>query len=130
MKTNLTILAFLLVFTSANLFSQTKDSEKIQSTFHSISSHELLEYAEELSSDKFGGRLSGSPEYIDAAKWCAEKFKEWEIQPANENSYFQYFKNEFSEVNSTGKLVYSSQKNKAIHYRFPEDYLPGSNSCI
>lgn len=129
MKTKLIILAFLTAFISSVSFSQETESEKIFKTYHSISSHELLEYAAELSSDKFGGRLSGSPEYIEAAKWCADKFKEWGIQPANDNSYFQYFKNEYSEVNSIGKLVYSSQKNKAIHYRFPEDYLPGSNSA-
>ncbi len=129
MKTKLILFTLLLTFISVVSFSQTSDSEKIRSTYHSISSHELLEYAAELSSEQFEGRLSGSPGYLDAAKWCAEKFKEWGIQPANNNSYFQYFKNEYSEVNSIGTLIYSSQKNKAIHYRFPEDYLPGSNSA-
>ncbi len=121
--------AFLLTFLSPFAFSQTSDYEKIQSNFHSISSHEILEFAAVLSSEQFEGRLSGTPEYLEAAKWCAGKFKEWGIQPANNNSYFQYFKNEYSEVNSIGKVIYSSQKNKAIHYRFPEDYLPGSNSA-
>lgn len=129
MKTKLIIFVFLFALISFVSFSQEKEAEQISKAYNSISSHELLEYAEELSSDKFEGRLSGSPEYLDAAKWCAEKFKEWGIQPANESSYFQYFKNEYSEVNSIGKLVYSSHQNKEINYRFPEDYLPGSNSA-
>ena len=122
---NLTAFAF---FTLAG-FSQNNNSDKILESFHSISSHEILEYAEELSSEKYKGRLSGSPEYLNVAKWCADKFAEWGVQPANNGSYFQYFPNEFSEVYSTGKLVYSSQKKKEISYSFPDDYLPGSNSA-
>src|SRR5680860_139188 len=83
-------------------FSQTDSSKVILETFHSISSHEILDFANELSSDKYKGRLSGSPEYLEAAKWCADKFSEWGIQPANNGSYYQYFPNEYSEVNSLG----------------------------
>jgi hypothetical protein len=96
-------------------------------TFHSISSHEILDFASELSSDKYKGRLSGSPEYLEAAKWCADKFAEWGIQPANNGSFYQYFSNEYSEVNSLGEVVYSNGKNKTT-LKFPDDYLPGSNS--
>ena len=42
--------------------TQTNDQETILKTFHSISSNELLKYAEELSSEKYKGRLSGSPD--------------------------------------------------------------------
>ncbi|MCK5731324.1 MAG: M28 family peptidase, partial [Draconibacterium sp.] len=125
-KSALFIVTF--TFTSFLSFSQEKDTDAILKTFHSISSHELLDYATELSSEKYKGRLSGSPEYLDAAKWCADNFAEWGIQPANNGSYFQYFPNEYSEVFSIGKLVYSSQSNKEISYSFPDDYLPGSNS--
>ncbi|MCF6358578.1 MAG: M28 family peptidase [Draconibacterium sp.] len=122
---------FLLLF-STLLFSgiaQENKHDKILETFHSISSNEILRFAEELSSDKYKGRLSVSPEYLDAAKWCANKFEEWGVQPANNGSYFQYFPNEYSEVFSIGKLTYSPQKNKTINYSFPDDYLPGSNSA-
>lgn len=114
-----------LVFLS---HSQNINSESIQKSFHSISSHELLEFAEELSSDKYKGRLSGSPEYLEAAKWCAGKFAEWGIKPANNGSYFQEFPNEYSEVLSLGEVVYSDGSNKTT-LKFPDDYLPGSNSA-
>lgn len=122
---NLTAFAF---FSLAG-FSQNNNSDKIIESFHSISSHEILGFADELSSEKYKGRLSGSPEYLEVANWCADKFEEWGIQPANDGSYFQYFPNEYSEVFSIGKLVYSSQEKKEISYRFPKDYLPGSNSA-
>jgi hypothetical protein len=62
------------------------------------------------------------------AKWCAGKFKEWGVKPANNGSYFQYFPNEFSEVLSLGEVSYSNGK-KTTQLKFPDDYLPGSNSA-
>ena len=110
MKTKSTFITLALVFFAFVIFAQNTDSGKIMKSFHSISSHDLLGFVAELSSEKYKGRLSGSPEYLDAAKWCADKFAEWGVQPANNGSYFQYFPNEYSEVFSIGKLVYSSQK--------------------
>lgn len=110
------------------VFSQQSESEKILKTFHEISSSEILSFAEELSAEKYAGRLSGSPEYLEVAHWCARKFEEWGVKPANNESYFQYFKNEFSEVNSLGEVFYSNGSSK-IKLNFPDDYLPGSNSA-
>ncbi|HRX10168.1 MAG TPA: M28 family peptidase [Draconibacterium sp.] len=122
---------FTLIFALSFAFlshSQTSKTESIEKTFHSISSNELLEFAKELSSDKYKGRLSGSPEYFEAAKWCAAKFAEWGVKPAFNGSYFQEFRNEYSEVLSLGEVVYSG-KNMQKTLSFPDDYLPGSNSA-
>ena len=80
-----------------------------------------------MSAEKYEGRLSGSPEYLEAAKWCASKFEEWGVKPANNGSYFQYFPNEYSDVLSLGEVVYT-KGNEQRKLKFPEDYLPGSNS--
>lgn len=128
MKTKSIFFIVPFIFLTFNLLAQNSDSDKILKNFHSISSHELLEYAKELSSEKYKGRLSGSQEYLEVAKWCAGKFKEWGIQPANNGSYFQYFPNEYSEVLSLGEVVYKNGKNTTM-LNFPEDYLPGSNSA-
>ncbi len=128
MKTKTYIIALVHALISFTVLSQESDTDKILKTFHSISSNDLLKYAEELSSEKYAGRLSGSPEYLEAAKWCAGKFEEWGIKPANNGSYFQYFKNEFSEVKSLGAVVYFNEKEKT-YLDFPEDYFPGSNSA-
>ena len=112
---------------TVNGFAQQSDNDLRLKTFHSISSNELMEFAAELSSDKYEGRLSGTPEYLEVAKWCASKFEEWGVQPANNGSYFQYFPNEYSEVNSLGSVVYFNGDEKT-YLDFLEDYLPGSNS--
>ena len=108
--------------------SQINNLESIQKSFHSISSNEIIGFAEELSSDKYKGRLSGSPEYLESAKWCADKFAEWGVKPAYNGSYFQEFPNEYSEVLTLGEVIYSNGNNKT-KLNFPDDYLPGSNSA-
>lgn len=110
-------------------FSQNEKEEGLLKAFHTISSNDILKYAEELSSEKYKGRLSGSPEYLDAAQWCAGKFEEWGIQPANNGSFFQYFPNEYSEVFTKGSVIYSPGKGKKTSLRFPDDYFPGANSA-
>ncbi|WP_372946847.1 M28 family peptidase [Mariniphaga sp.] len=121
----------LLLFTAFHFagFTQETKPNKLLNTFHSISSHEILEFAEELSDEKYKGRLSGSPEYLQAARWCAGKFEDLGILPASNGSYFQYFPNAYSEVYSTGSFSYTAKGNKKINYTFPEDYFPGSNSA-
>jgi len=119
------LLLFVFVFTYN---SSGQNNEDLLETFHSISSHELMDFVEELTSEKYKGRLSGSPEYYEVAKWCAGKLEEWGIQPANKGSYFQNFPNEYSEVLSLGEVIYTNGKRQKV-LNFPEDYLPGSNSA-
>lgn len=129
MQLNTIFFALFFVFFRFAGFSQIVISEKITGTFHSISSNEILEFAEELSAEKYKGRLSGSPEYLEAAKWCAGKFEEWGVLPANNDSYFQYFSNAYTEVYSSGSFSYFSGTKKKVQFTFPEDYFPGSNSA-
>lgn len=123
-------LFFIAFFFSLQLFAQ--DGEKaILKTFHSISSHDLLNYAGELSSDKYKGRLSGSPEYIQAAEWVADQLKQAGVKPGmSDGTYFQWFPNAYCEVFSPGSVTLLDAKNKPIkNYKFPDDFFPGSNSA-
>lgn len=123
-------LFFIALFFSHQLFAQ--DREKaILKTFHSISSHDLLNYAAELSSDKYKGRLSGSPEYIQAAEWVADQLKQAGVKPGmSDGTYLQWFPNAYCEVFSPGSVALLDTKNKPIkNYQFPEDFFPGSNSA-
>lgn len=109
-----------------------QDQEKaILKTFHSISSHDLLNDAAELSSPKYGGRLSGSPGYMAAAQWIADQLKQAGVKPGmSDGTYFQYFPNAYSDVLNPGKVVLLAGKNNSQkEYKFPDDYFPGSNSA-
>lgn len=98
--------------------------------FHNISSHDLLEFATELSTEKYGGRLSGSPGYDAVARWVAGLLQEWGVQPgANDGSYFQRFSNPWTEVLHPGSVKIFGQNSEDMLLRFPDDYYPGSNSA-
>lgn len=108
-----------------------EDAEFLQ-VFHSISSHEILGYVEEMSADRYLGRLSGTPEYMEVAQWVADLLAGWGIQPAGDGgSYFQWFDMPYSEVLSAGALsvtLREGEEETVIRYSFPEDYYPGTNS--
>jgi hypothetical protein len=109
-----------------------QDHEKaIRSTFHSISSHDLLDYAAELSSEKYKGRLSGSPGYEAAANWVADQLKNSGVKPGmTDGTYFQWFPNAYSDVLTPGSIILlDGNNNQQKEYNFPDDYFPGSNSA-
>jgi hypothetical protein len=109
-----------------------QDQEKaILSKFHSISSHDLLNYAAELSSAKYKGRLSGSPGYEAAANWVADHLKLSGVKPGTmDETYFQWFPNAYSDVVTPGSItLLPGNNNQQKEYSFPDDYFPGSNSA-
>ncbi|MGM0504396.1 MAG: hypothetical protein ACQESQ_07225, partial [Bacteroidota bacterium] len=127
------ILSLLLLFGTYSLRSQEFDLNSLPETFHSISSHEILDYAKKLSSEEFKGRLSGSPEFMQAANWVANQLESWNVKPmGDDGTYFQYFDNPYTEIYSSGSVeyIYKDKKgNKIIKdYQFPEEYFPGQNS--
>lgn len=102
--------------------------------FHSVSSHDLLDYAAELSSAPYEGRLSGSPGYEKAARWVALQLESWGIRPLlPDSSYFQWFSNPWTEVLDPGSVILLPSKGVARTTRrvleFPEEFFPGSNSA-
>ena len=123
------ILLFLCLFV-VRVYSQDQ-GKAIRTTFHSISSHDLLNYAAELSSEKYKGRLSGSPEYQAAASWIADQLKHAGVKPGlADNSYFQWFPNAYSEVLTPGSItLLEGNNNQQKEYKFPNEYFPGSNSA-
>ena len=124
------LLIFVWCLSVLHAYPQDQEKAKLTS-FHSISSHDLLSYVTELSSPHYQGRLSGSPGYHAAANWIANQLKEAGIKPGAENNdYFQFFPNAYSEVFSPGSLTLLAGKDNAKkEYKFPDDYFPGSNSA-
>jgi hypothetical protein len=107
-------------------------SAELMQVFHTISSHDLLAYAAEMSDAGYGGRLSGSPGYLAVAAWVASLLEEWGLEPYGDNgTWFQMFDNPYSEVFDSGALSVRMERDGealTLAYSFPEDYFPGSNS--
>lgn len=133
MKKYTTVAAVVLLLFSWGLMAQEKPEPSYLKAFHSISSHELMGYVAEMSKDKYKGRLTGSPEFIEIANWTADYLKEWGVTPAGDNgSYFQWFDLPWTDVLEPGSITLEipvaggSVITKG--YELAEDYYPGSNS--
>jgi len=106
--------------------------QNMDRVIRSISDQKILGYVEELSSEKYAGRLSGTQEYKKAAEWVASFFKKWGISPAGEeNSYLQSFSNPYTVVFEGGELAYHYDRknlNKKKYYEYEKEYYPGAES--
>jgi len=128
------LIAFLAAFSlpAQEQAAKLTDEEKILETFHSISSHPLLEYVRELSSDKYAGRLTGTPEYMMSAEWAVAFFKRWGIKPAgDQGTYFQAFPNPYTLVFKGSEAALDFPVKKDVikkHYRYEDEFIPGSTS--
>jgi len=117
---------------SAQTASATIEKDLLKA-FHMVSSHDLLDYVVELSSEKYKGRLSGTPEFMKSAEWVASKLKEWGLKPGGDKgSYFQMFDLPYCLIKSPGTLSLQSISKTGTGsvktYTFPKDFYPGMNS--
>jgi len=107
--------------------------EKLMESMHSISSHTLFDYVKELSSEKYGGRLTGTESYNESARWVADLLKKWGIEPAVDGkTYFQDFPNPYTLVFPGSHLILHVPLKKNVYiqksYQFETDYVPGATS--
>lgn len=71
-----------------------------------VGKNDLIQTVKTLSSPEFDGRLAGSEGYNKAAKFAADKFKEFGLLPAGDEDYFQLFNIEYNKIVSP--LVFKS----------------------
>ncbi len=124
-------LVFSTVAVQGNQEEKT-DEQKLLEVVHSISSHTLFDYVKELALDKYGGRLTGTQEYLDSADWVVSHFKKWGIAPGGDNnSYLQAFPNPYTLVFEDCEVsLHIPYKNDTIKkiYTYEDDFIPGSTS--
>jgi hypothetical protein len=120
------------VLAAQNQPAELTDEQKILNVMHSISSHTLFDYVKELCSEKYGGRLTGTPEYNASAEWAASLFKKWGIAPAGDSgTYFQSFPIPYTLVFKGCELSLNLPVKDSMvkkYYRFDDEFIPGSTS--
>ncbi len=108
------------------------DQSKIVDAMHLISSNLLYDYVKELTSEKFGGRLTGTREFEACADWVESLLKKWGVQPAGDGgTYRQHFPNPYTVVFPGGSCVLElPQKTEVIRksYRYEDEFIPGGTS--
>jgi len=109
------------------------DEINLLATMHSISTLPLYDYVKELSSEKYDGRLTGTPGFNKAAQWAADLFKRWNLKPAGDKgTYLQSFPNPYTLVLPGGELSLQIPQTNGDRitktYRFEDEYVPGPTS--
>lgn len=107
--------------------------EKLTAAMHTLSSHTILDYVKELSSEKYGGRLTGTAGYNASAQWTASLLEKWGVRPAGDNhTFFQDFPNPYTLVLPGSHVILHIpyKKNVSIekHYQYETEFVPGSTS--
>ncbi len=100
---------------------------------HGISSHTILDWVKVMASERFAGRLTGTPEYDACADWAAGLLKSWKYLPAGDKgTYFQTFKNPYTLVKPGSQLTLHipvpGGGTVAKHYVWEAEYFQGSTS--
>ncbi len=125
----------LWVFPPASISGQAQPATheaELLAALHSISSHTLYEYVKELVSEKYGGRLTGTPEYNACADWVASLLEKWGVRPAGDGgTYHQSFPNPYTLVFPGCEVVLRLPvKDGEIrkNYRYEDEFIPGGTS--
>jgi len=108
------------------------EEQKLLEAMHLIQSQTLYGYVQELVSEKYGGRLTGTPEYDLCAEWVVSLLREWGIQPGGENgTYLQTFPNPYTLVFPGGYLKMEIPVKDGVitkTYAYEDEFLPGGTS--
>jgi hypothetical protein len=107
--------------------------DNLMAVMHTISSHTLLDYVKELASEKYQGRLTGTPGFEASAQWVVNLFTDWRIKPAgDQGTYLQHFADPYtlvlpgSELSLTITIAGGATLKK--NYVWEEEYFQGSTS--
>ncbi len=80
--------------------------DRVVAAMHGVSSHAILEDIKALTSEKFAGRLTGTPGYDSSAAWTVERFRRWGYKPAGEKgTWYQTFANPYTLVRPGTELL-------------------------
>jgi hypothetical protein len=114
--------------------TQAADEAKILQAMHGISSHVLLDHVTELVSEKYGGRLTGTPGYDAAAEWAAGLMRSWGLKPGGDDgTFFQSFPNPYTLVLEDCEVSLhipqaGGQDVIKKYYLFEDEFIPGGTS--
>jgi hypothetical protein len=73
--------------------------ERLVAAMHGVSSNVILDYVKEMTDEKYGGRLTGTPGYDASAAWTVDLLRSWGYQPAGDKgTWYQKFPNPYTLV--------------------------------
>jgi len=109
------------------------EEQKLLEAMHLVRSETLYNYVAEMVSEKYGGRLTGTPEYDACAEWVISLLKQWGVQPGGDNgTYLQKYPNPYTLVRPGGECVlHLPVKDGTVKkfYQYESEFIPGGTSA-
>ena len=106
--------------------------DDLLSLMHSISSHTLYDYVAEMCQEKYAGRLTGTEEYNEIARWVAGHFQKWGVKPAGDKgTYLQGFPNPYTLVFPDCQAYLHVPTIGGVakkQYSYYDEFIPGGTS--
>lgn len=108
------------------------EEQKLLQVLHTVDSGTLYGYVDELASEKFAGRLTGTAGFNESAAWVSRHFEKWGLLPVgDDDTYLQAFPNPYTLVFKDCFLhMHMPVDGDTVikDYRYEEEYIPGSTS--
>ncbi len=122
----------LIIIISTATSCRMSHEERLEKYLETIDRHEMMEWMETITDERYNGRLAGTPEYMEVAEWVADKLESWGVSPAVNGSYFQMFDQPYTVIHDVGALKLHRKlpdgTTDIISYQAPDQYYPGMNS--
>jgi len=113
------LLATILLLTKGLYgFSQ----QEIDSTLRYISSQSLMQTTGFLASDRFKGRLQGTKEYDEAARYVAVRLKQLGLKPVGQESFLHSFEVETNSIERAHVILFQETGGNIIPLKLGIDF--------
>ncbi|BDX39162.1 hypothetical protein CYCD_25170 [Tenuifilaceae bacterium CYCD] len=110
---------FLICSNPFILYSQ----EPIEVGLNSINSEDIIQTIGYLSSSRFKGRLPGTAEYDQAARYFGTRIKNAGLKPIGQQSMLHYFNDEVNIINEAQLLLLSADKRSFHRFNLGQDFI-------
>ncbi|MGE0076495.1 MAG: M20/M25/M40 family metallo-hydrolase [Bacteroidales bacterium] len=118
---NIILIFVLILSVSSNILLAQKS--KSSSDLQSIKYEDILQTIGYLSSAKFKGRLPGTAEYDQAARYVATRLKSAGVKPINQPSMLQYFNDEVNIIKDAQLLLLNEGTKSFQIFKLGEDFV-------
>jgi len=107
--------------------------DRVVAAMHGVSSNTILDWVKDLSSERFGGRLTGTAGYDSAAAWSVNLLRGWGYKPdGDQGTWYQKFPNPYTLVRPGTELsLQLPQPGGGMivkPYTWEQDFFQGSTS--
>lgn len=99
--------------------------KNLQPGFESIRPMDAYNYCKTISSEQYAGRLTGHEGYTAAARWAAEKFRQWGLKPvSSREGFLQAYPSPYTIIKKAAMTFFLAGEKQGVKLEGGKDFLP------